>query len=70
MSEEIIDETPELDKYEDDKEDDYYSEENIKERKRLRALRFPKPKKPYYPPYEPHIKKKGRKKKKIKIVII
>lgn len=33
-------------------DDDYYSEENIAERKELRASLYPKPKKPYYPPYD------------------
>lgn len=35
----------------EDDEDDYYSEENIQERKELRKALYPKPLKPYYPPY-------------------
>jgi len=36
----------------EDSEDDYYSKENIEERKELRNALYPKAKKPYYPPYE------------------
>ena len=53
-------------KSEPEEEDDYYSEENIQERKELRRDLYPKSKKPYYPPYEPYIKKGNRKRKQDK----
>ena len=37
---------------ENEEEDDWYSEENIKARKELRASLYPKKKKPYYAPYD------------------
>lgn len=40
------------DEEDDDDEEDRYSEENIQERKMLRASCYPKRKKPYYPPYD------------------